>query len=91
MGWEKRERGRQLYFTRSKRLGDRVIREYLGTGGFAQLAAERDALRRLQREVSPHTGQRACEPRTPPLMVSRSPSNERASTCSRSGIVKLPL
>ena|SRR5215211_4591537 len=51
MGWEKRERGRRLYYTRSRRVGDRVIREYVGTGLLAQLAAETDALRRFRREA----------------------------------------
>src|SRR5262249_13214413 len=45
MGWD---RGR--YYTRSKKVNGRVVREYLGTGYAAELAAEQDAIERQQRE-----------------------------------------
>jgi hypothetical protein len=45
MGWDK---GR--YYTRSKKVNGRVVREYLGTGPSAQIFAEMDELRRLKRE-----------------------------------------
>jgi tetratricopeptide (TPR) repeat protein len=61
MGWEKRERGRQLYYTRSRRVGDRVIREYLGTGVLAQLAAKTDALDRLRRREEAKAWRAECE------------------------------
>jgi len=47
--WEKRARGKR-YFTRSQKLNGRVVREYVGSGPLAELAAETDALRRLRRE-----------------------------------------
>jgi hypothetical protein len=47
--WEKRERG-GLYYTRSRKVGGRVVREYVGTGPLAKLVAEMDALERRQRE-----------------------------------------
>ena len=47
--WEKRERG-GLYYTRSRKEGGKGIREYVGRGPLAELAAETDALRRLRRE-----------------------------------------
>jgi hypothetical protein len=47
--WEKRERG-GLYYTRSRKEGGRVIREYIGGGPLGELAAETDALNRLRRE-----------------------------------------
>ncbi len=47
--WESRERG-GLYYTRTRREGGRVVREYVGTGPFAELAAQYDALDRLRRE-----------------------------------------
>jgi hypothetical protein len=47
--WEKRERG-GLYYTRSRKVDGRVVREYIGTGPLAKLAAEMDALKRRQRE-----------------------------------------
>ena len=47
--WEKRERG-GTYYTRSRKEDGRVIREYVGRGPLAELAAETDALERLQRQ-----------------------------------------
>src|SRR5262245_17507776 len=46
MGWEK---GR--YYTRSKKVNGRVVREYVGRGPVAELVAQRDALERQQREA----------------------------------------
>jgi len=45
MGWD---RGR--YYTRSRKVGGRVVREYIGCGRVAELAAQLDALERQQRE-----------------------------------------
>ena len=47
--WERRIRG-GLYYTRSRKQDGRVIREYVGRGPLAELAAEADALRNLRRE-----------------------------------------
>jgi hypothetical protein len=49
MGWEARERGTR-YYTRSRREGNRVVREYVGTGPLADLAAFQDEADRLRRE-----------------------------------------
>lgn len=51
MGWERRKRG-GLYYTRSKRVGGRVVREYVGCGATAQAIATLDAMDREEREVA---------------------------------------
>jgi hypothetical protein len=50
MGWEKRRRG-GLYYTRSKKVRGRVVREYVGGGLLGQLAALSDAERRAKRKA----------------------------------------
>ena len=46
MGWD---RGR--YYSRSRKVNGRVVREYVGTGRVAELVAELDALEREQRRL----------------------------------------
>jgi hypothetical protein len=49
MAWEKRERG-GLYYTRSKKVNGRVIREYVGGGALGEVSARMDAEERRHRE-----------------------------------------
>ena len=47
--WERRDRG-GLYYTRSKKVNGKVVREYVGGGVLGEIAARMDALERCQRE-----------------------------------------
>jgi len=48
MGWDKNGR----YYTRSKRVNGRVVREYIGSGPVGDLAAQMDASERDKREAA---------------------------------------
>jgi hypothetical protein len=47
--WERRERG-GLYYTRSRKEGGGVVREYIGGGVLGEIAALQDEYERRQRE-----------------------------------------
>ena len=49
MSWERRERGGR-YYTRSRRVDGRVVREYIGKGPYAEFVAQMDTLQRRRRE-----------------------------------------
>src|SRR4051812_41880105 len=46
MGWDK-----GCYYTRSKKVNGRVVREYFGCGEVGELVAQMDALDRQEREI----------------------------------------
>jgi len=48
--WERRKRG-GLYYTRSRKVDGRVVREYVGGGVLGEIAARMDADERRLREV----------------------------------------
>jgi hypothetical protein len=50
MPWETRERG-GLYYTRSRRDGERVVREYIGGGELGRIVSKGDAMRRAALEA----------------------------------------
>lgn len=48
MPWERRQRG-GVYYTRTRRIGGRRRRVYIGVGAVAEYAAAEDAVRRAER------------------------------------------
>ena len=49
MAWEKRDRG-GLYYTRSRKVNGKVLREYVGGGALGEIAALKDKYERRRRE-----------------------------------------
>lgn len=60
MGWEKRDRG-GLYYTRTRKIGGRVVREYVGGGTLGHIAALQDAQERRLREEEAALWKGECE------------------------------
>ena len=69
--WERRKRG-GLYYTRSRKVNGRVVRQYVGAGVLGELAARMDAEDRQRRELDG------------PKCHARHHGVERFSRCARS-------
>lgn len=54
MSWESRN-GRGAYYTRSKRCGGRIVREYIGSDALADAIAGADELERQRRKAAADT------------------------------------
>jgi hypothetical protein len=81
MGWE---RGR--YYTRSRKVNGRVVREYVGAGRVAELAAQLDALDRDQREDE-RDARRAARAEFDALADKLSDLNERCDLITRAALI----
>jgi hypothetical protein len=57
MAWERRRNG--TYYYRTHKRHGRVVKEYVGSGPFAEIAAEHDALARTARAEDAETQRRA--------------------------------
>jgi hypothetical protein len=56
MGWEKR--GNATYYYTAERFGGRVVKQFVGSGRVAELAAQLDALARAERKEAAEAAQR---------------------------------
>jgi hypothetical protein len=81
MGWDK---GR--YYTRSRKVNGRVVREYVGAGEIAVLVAQVDALERERRETE-RAARRAEKARLEALDAPLNQLNDLADLLARAALV----
>ena len=60
MAWEFRRNRPNPYYTRTRRVGKRFIREYVGNGRLAELAAADDSRQRAERLAARAAWQQEC-------------------------------
>lgn len=85
MAWETRQRGGR-YYTRSRKVGGRVQREYLGSGPSAEALAALDAIDREEREAAARR-QRAERERDAEAFAVLARLNDAAEAVARAALV----
>jgi hypothetical protein len=84
MGWE--QRGGRWYYYTAERVGGRVVKQYVGTGRVAELAAELDAETREQR-ADEGESDRAARSDLDALAAALAPLNELADAVAAAALL----
>lgn len=84
MGWE--QRGNASYYYSAERVNGLVVKQYMGTGAVAEIAAQLDALKRAEREDAAETTRRERNALAK-LDAALAPLNELADTLTLAALV----